>query len=144
DYCRTRMKLFHYGLILASALPLLAEEKKAPAVSFTELDDRLRIELNGELFTEYIFKRDDGFFPVFYPVMWPGAVAVTRKHPFEEVEREDTDHPHHHSLWFAHSDVNGETFWAVRSYKDRETGKMREPGHQVHQGFTEIESNGEG
>ncbi len=138
------MKLFHLCLIIAGAVPLIADDKNSPAVSFTELDDRLRIELNGELFTEYIFKRDDGFFPVFYPVMGPGEVPMTRNYPLKEVEGEDQDHPHHQSLWFAHSDINGETFWAVRAYKDRATGKVREPGHQVHQGFTEIESNDDG
>lgn len=128
------MKLLHFGLILAATTSLLAEEKSTPAVSLTELDDRLRIELNGELFTEYIFEREGGFFPVFYPVMGPGEVAMTRKFPLEIIEGEDTDHPHHQSLWFAHSDVNGETFWSVKAYKDRQ------PGHQVHQGFTEVVS----
>jgi len=138
------MKFFYLGLILAATSPLCAEEKKAPAVSLTEQDDRLRIELNGELFTEYIFEREDGFFPAFYPVMGPGEVAMTRKFPFEEIEGEDTDHPHHQSLWFAHSDVNGETFWAVKTYKDRTSGKERAPGHQVHQEFTEVVSGDDG
>lgn len=138
------MKFIISALALALAFPLIAEEKKVPSVSFTELDDRLRIELNGELFTEYIFEREDGFFPVFYPVMGPGQVAMTRKFPFEEIEGEDQDHPHHQSLWFAHSNINGETFWSVRPYKDRTTDEVRQPGHQVHQGFTEIESGDDG
>lgn len=132
------MKLSLLGLFLAITLSASANDKNSPAVSFTELEDRLRIELNGELFTEYIFQREEGFFPVFYPVMGPGEVAMTRKYPLEEIEGEDKDHPHHQSLWFAHSNVNGETFWAVRSYKDRNSGKLRVPGHQVHQGFKEV------
>ncbi|MEX2580510.1 MAG: PmoA family protein [Verrucomicrobiales bacterium] len=133
------MKILHFGTILAAAswLPsaaLAAEKKSAPAVSITEHDDRLRIELDGELFTEYIFKGEERFFPVFYPVNGPGQVPMTRKFPLEESEGEDTDHPHHQSLWFAHSDVNEENFWAIK------TSRGREPGHTVHQGFTEIES----
>ncbi|MCB1237080.1 MAG: PmoA family protein [Verrucomicrobiae bacterium] len=138
-----KLSLFSTGLLLAITISASADDNKPTAVSLTELDDRLRIELNGELFTEYLFEREDGFFPAFYPVMGPDEVAMTRKYPFEEIEDEDKDHPHHQSLWFAHSNVNGETFWAVRSYKDRKTGKMRVPGRQVHQGFKEVVSGDE-
>ena len=117
---------------------MVAADGKTPAVSITEQADRLRIELGGELFTNYIFKGEERFFPVFYPVMGPGEVPMTRRFPLEKSEGEDTDHPHHQSLWFAHSDVNGESFWAVQTYKDRV------PGRTVHQRFKEVVSGDEG
>ncbi len=132
-------------LLITSLFPLLStaapdEGKKADAasggVTITELEDRLRIELGGELFTEYRHRGEERFFPVFYPVMGPGEVPMTRRYPLEEGENEDTDHPHHQSLWFAHSDVNGESFWAVQTYRDRV------PGRTVHRGFKEIVSGG--
>lgn len=135
------MNSFRSTLIALTLIaPVLhaADKDDKPAVSLIEKEDRLRIELNGELFTEYIFKREDGFFPVFYPVLGPGQVPMTRNYPLKEVDGEDHDHPHHQSLWFAHSNINGETFWAVKEYRNRV------PGHQVHQGFKKIESGDEG
>ncbi|NLT69919.1 MAG: hypothetical protein GXX91_04405 [Verrucomicrobiaceae bacterium] len=122
--------------VLLGAMTLTAEDAKT-GVTLTEKDDRLRIELNGEHFTDYIIKGEDRFFPLFYPVLGPGQVPMTRKYPLEIVEGEDTDHPHHQSLWFAHSHVNGHSFWAIRQYRDRK------PGKQVHRGFKEIVSGKE-
>jgi hypothetical protein len=38
-------------------------------------------------------------------------VQVTRNFPMGKVEGESTDHPHHRSVWFAHSKVNGYDYW---------------------------------
>lgn len=122
--------------VLLGAMALSADDAKT-GVTFTEKDDRLRIELNGEHFTDYIIKGEERYFPLFYPVLGPGQVPMTRKYPLEIVEGEDTDHPHHQSLWFAHSKVNGHSFWAIREYRDRK------PGKQVHRGFKEIVSGKE-
>lgn len=130
-------RIFCIALITSGLVPCsvdAADDKSAPAVSITEKEDRLRIELNGELFTEYIFKGEERYFPLFYPVMSPGQVPMTRRYPIELVDGEDTDHPHHQSLWFAHSDVNGHSFWAVKEYG------TTKPGKTVHQKFTEISS----
>jgi hypothetical protein len=117
-------------------MALQADDSKS-GVSLTEKDDRLRIELNGEHFTDYIIKGEDRYFPLFYPVLGPGQVAMTRKFPLEVIEGEDTDHPHHQSLWFAHSEVNGHSFWAVREYGDVK------PGKTVHRKFKEVVSGKE-
>jgi hypothetical protein len=125
-------------LFALTVLTASAEDPKPAAVSFTELEDRLRVEFDGELFTEYRFNDSDRFFPAFYPLVGPGGTKMTRRFPFEENTDEDTDHPHHQSLWFAHSDVNGYTFWATREYKGRK------PGHTVHQKFLEKVEGEEG
>lgn len=134
SFFSTMLALCGAALLMPSCL------SAAPEVTVTELPDRLRVEIGGELFTEYLVNSEQRFFPAFYPVLGPGQVPMTRSYPFEELEGEDTDHPHHQSLWFAHCDVNGENFWAVQPSKD---GK--EPGKTVHRKFTSVESGkGEG
>jgi len=133
-------RFFCLALTVAGLVPhtsYAADDKTAPSVSITEKADRLRIELNGELFTEYIFKGEERYFPLFYPVMSPGQVPMTRRYPIEIIDGEDTDHPHHQSLWFAHSDINGNSFWAVKEYG------TTKPGKTVHQKFTEVSSGKE-
>lgn len=120
--------------VLTATFSSAETKPAAPSVKLTEQPDRLRIELNGEHFTDYIIKGEERYFPLFYPVLGPGQVPMTRKYPLEVIPGEDTDHPHHQSLWFAHSEINGHTFWAVRPYGDKV------PGKTVHQKFSSIES----
>lgn len=79
-------------------------------VKVTQLEDRVRVEVNGKLFTEYWFK--DVPRPYFYPVIGPTGEAVIRHWPMKTVEGEERDHVHHRSLWFTHGSVNGVDFWA--------------------------------
>ncbi len=101
-------------------------------VKITELPDRLRIEINGALFTEYLFK--DVPRPYYYPLIGPGEAAMTRNWPMKSTPDEEHDHPHHRSLWYAHGSVNGYDFWS----EEKQYGKI------VHDGFTEIKSGKEG
>ena len=97
-------------------------------IQITELSDRLRIEINGQPFTEYLFK--DVPRPYYYPVLGPDGLAMTRNWPMKSPPDEEHDHPHHRSLWFAHGLVNGKDFWS----EERNFGKT------VHAGFTQIKS----
>lgn len=96
-------------------------------VQITQLPDRLRVEINGQPFTEYNFKNVPR--PFFYPVLGPDDAAMTRNWPVKEVPNESHDHPHHRGLWLAHSSVNGVDCW---------TENM--DGRIVHTGFDEIKS----
>jgi hypothetical protein len=89
---------------------LAGRSHAAEPVEIIKVDDKVRVEINGELFTEYHYK--DVPRPYFYPVLGPGEVAMTRKWPLEEVAGEEHDHPHHRGLWYAHSSVNGFDFWS--------------------------------
>jgi hypothetical protein len=85
-------------------------------VTVTEKPDRVRVEINGQLFTEY--RHGDSPHVYYWPVIGPGGVKMTRSYPMEKVEGEDTDHVHHRSLWFTHGEVNGVDFWGEpASYK---------------------------
>lgn len=79
-------------------------------VEITEAAGKLKVEINGELFTEYNF--EDVPRPYFYPVIGPSGENITRHWPMKEGENEEHDHPHHRSLWFAHGNVNGQDFWS--------------------------------
>ncbi len=78
-------------------------------VKITEFGEKLRVEINGKLFTEYHFKNVPH--PYFYPVIGPTGEPITRHWPMKEGENEEHDNPHHRSLWFTHGDVDGHDFW---------------------------------
>ncbi len=99
----------------------------ADGVQLTKKDDRVAVEINGKLFTEYRFKEPQR--PFFYPVIGPTGAPVIRHWPIAEGSPdEEHDHPHHKSLWYTHGAVNGVDFWA--------DGK----GRIVHDKFIEITS----
>jgi hypothetical protein len=104
------MKRLSLLLALTFASPVLAD------VTVTEKPDRVRIEINGELFTEY--RHGDAPHVYYWPVIGPGGAKMTRSYPMEKVAGEETDHVHHRSLWFSHGTVNGVDFWGeMASYK---------------------------
>ena len=80
-------------------------------VKLTRTDGKVRVEVGGQLFTEYNFK--DVPRPFFYPVLAADGTEMTRNFPMKkDVLGEAADHPHHRSLWFTHGNVNGIDFWA--------------------------------
>jgi sugar phosphate isomerase/epimerase len=106
-----------------------AGSKAAAGVRITEGDKKLRVEINGNLFTEYNYQ--DAQRPYFYPVIGPTGANITRNWPMKDGENEEHDHPHHRSLWFAHGAVNGHDFWTDGD----KNGKI------VHDKFLEITSS---
>lgn len=97
-------------------------------VTIKQLDDRLRIEINGELFSEYHFK--DVSRPYLYPVLGPDGLPITRDWPMKNTDNEEHDHKHHRSLWFEHGEMNGIDFWSEEP----------KAGRTVHEEFTEVKS----
>ncbi len=113
-----------FGQMVAKAQT--AASPGAGGVKLTEKADRVTVEVNGKLFTEYRFKEQ--MRPFFYPVIGPTGVPVIRHWPMGDGPNEAHDHPHHKSLWYTHGAVNGVDFWA--------DGK----GKIVHDKFLEISS----
>ncbi len=97
-------------------------------VRIIRMADHLRVEIDGQLFTDYWFK--DVPRPYYYPVLGPGEAPLTRNWPMHDAPNEQHDHPHHRSLWYAHGRVNGQDFWSEQPG----FGKI------VHAGFTRLES----
>lgn len=101
-------------------------------VKLTQQEDRVRVEINGELFTDYVFKGAPHVY--YYPLIGPGGARMTRDYPMvPDSKGEDHDHPHHRSLWYSHGSVNGVDFWS-------ETPKA---GKIVHDAFLEVKSGAE-
>ena len=103
--------------ILFWALPAAVH---AGEISILRENGKLVIKAGEDLFTQYIYKDEQRSKPVLYPVIGPQQKAMTRNFPFEEKgEGEESDHPHHASLWYTHGDVNGVDFWAVGENKGK-------------------------
>ena len=100
-------------------------------VKITEIGEKLRVEINGELFTEYNF--EDVPRPYFYPVIGPTGEPIIRHWPMKEGldEGDDRrDHVHQRSLWYTHGEVNGQDFW----------GESEKSGKIVHDRFLKVSS----
>ncbi|MBE7559019.1 PmoA family protein [bacterium] len=108
-------------LSLGLALVLRATGAPAgdqPSVALTPLPGKVRVEIGGRLFTEYLYSGQPR--PVLYPVMGPSGIAMTRRFPLERGPAgESRDHSHHRSLWFAHGSMNGEDFWTEGGHSGR-------------------------
>lgn len=90
----------------------------------TRLDDRVRVEIDGKLFTQYIFK---GYAkPICYPIMGPKGEFMVRHWPVEpDFPGEQHDHPHHKSLWFGLESIDGYDFWTdVKNFGRTEQTKL--------------------
>jgi len=108
----------------------LSEEPAIDSVRLTDMGDRIRVELDGEEFTNYWY-RDVPARPYFWPVCAPDGVRVTRNYPMQKnVPGETQDHPHHRSMYFAFGSVNGADNWS------------EEPGHgyTIHKTVDEMVS----
>src|SRR5436190_1180691 len=121
----TAAVLFSGYAALAAETP---SKPMAEGVQITKLPDRLRVEINGSLFTEYFFK--DVPRPYCYPLIGPGNLPMTRNWPMQSPSGEEHDHPHHRSFWFAHGDINGIDFWTERAGC----------GKTVHKEFKNVQS----
>ena len=129
------MSYQHFTLLPAILLVLAAvpaARAAEDAVKMTRTNDRVRVEINGQLFTEYVFKGTNHVY--FYPLLGPGGLSMTRDYPMKTTtEGEEHDHQHHRSLWFSHGAVNGVDFWA-------ETPKA---GKILHENFLEVAGGAE-
>ena len=97
------MKLL-WTLILFSAAAL-------GQVKITPEAERVRVEIDGRPFTDFVVKGSEAMKPYLWPLRSASGKMVTRHFPMERVEGEPADHPHQRGLWFAHEGVNGVDFW---------------------------------
>jgi hypothetical protein len=89
------------------------------------------IKIDGKPFTEYI--SDSNGKPILWPIYGPTDVPMTRNFPMCEKSGEATDHPHHRSMWCAHGDVNGISFWL-----ETPTKEVPKLGKVVQTEFTQV------
>ena len=90
-----------------------------------------RIDIDGKVFSSYVYGGKGLYKPYFYPLRNPAGSNLTRHYPLKSSAKgERADHPHHRSLWFTHGEVNGVDFWD----EGPATGRI------VHRGFKSKES----
>ena len=76
-------------------------------------EGKFRVLVDGQPFAELDYQTYDK--PIVYPIYGPGQIPMTRNYPMrKDVPGEANDHSHHKSMWFAHGDVNGVSFWDER------------------------------
>ena len=92
---------------LLACIPALT----AGPVSLERDGDKISVAIDGQPFTSFYFSSETTK-PYLHPLRATDGTIVTRSYPMEEVEGEQTDHPHHRGVWFSHGDVNGFDFWA--------------------------------
>jgi hypothetical protein len=111
--------------LLAALSFLLGAGRLAAQVTITEGADAVRVEIDGQPFTDFVFKGGDAMKPYLYPLRSATGKIVTRHFPMEVVEGEPTDHPHQRGLWFGHEKVNGVDFWNNEAtYKTANRGRI--------------------
>ncbi len=94
------------------------------AVTLNRRDDRVRIEIGGKFFSEYLFF--SGSKPCLYPILDADGTSYTRDWPLRDDTQEARDHDWHRSVWFGHGLVNGVDFWRV--LPDKKTGTIEHAG----------------
>lgn len=103
------LPLFLFAACLA--LPAVSlRAASATDVKLTPSQDRVRVEIGGQHFTDYVFG-DGASRSYCYPILATDGTPLTRNSPMKEVAGEDTDHPWQKSFWFAHSFMNNVDFW---------------------------------
>lgn len=114
----------------ASSKSTASPAAPATGVTLTRLDDRVRVEIGGKLFTEYVFKGASR--PYCYPLLAADGTNLARDFPMGETPGEDRDHPHQRALMFAHGDANKIDFW-----NEGTAGGNRPKGSTAHDGLIE-------
>ena len=117
-YCGYRSAAVCFGIVLVAVLGVSAcRGADAATLTVKKLDGKVRVEIDGQLFTEYVYK--DLPKPILYPVIGPHGIPMTRNYPMKKVPGEAADHPHHRSLWYTHGEVNDTDFWAEGKQRGR-------------------------
>lgn len=131
--------LGHFITMAAFVLVVLSAwtvGRPAVAADLTvERSDRgAEVRIDGELFAGYL--THSGHLPAVWPIIGPTGKPMTRSWPCgPKVAGEPDDHPHHHSLWFTHGDVNGIDFWT-------DPRRTRQDVQIKHRDFVTAESLG--
>jgi methane monooxygenase PmoA-like len=108
---RLLVPLYAWCLFTADTLSgqdALPTAKPVPRMQVLPLPhDEASVERDGREIARYHFSPRDPR-PFLYPIIGPSGKSLTRMgHP-----RDANGHSHHNSVWIAHNDVDGISFWA--------------------------------
>lgn len=106
------LALIVLGSIARSENQTLCRAADVP-IAITSAEGKFIITAGGEPYAEIDYTTYAK--PIVYPILGPGQIRMTRNHPMQPgTPGEATDHPHHKSMWFAHGDINGISYWDER------------------------------
>lgn len=97
---------------IALFITLNTMAQPAKGFSFIESRDKKQVDImyNDKMLTAYC-NYDSSRKPILFPVNTVDGITVTRGYPFQLIEGERTDHPHHTGIWLNYESVNGLDFW---------------------------------
>ena len=108
-------------VLVLSTLILAATAAGRPKVEFSRTAGAIDVLIDGKSFTRYIYRIDPAqpmaaervllTKPVLFPLRTPAGITVTRGWPFEKIDGERQDYPHHIGLYFTYDQINGNNFW---------------------------------
>jgi VCBS repeat-containing protein len=108
-------------IVVLAILTLTTTALAKPNVEFTPTTGAVDILVDGKPLTSYIYEFDPAnppaarnvllTKPVLFPLRTPSGITVTRGWPFEKIEGERQDHPHHIGLYFTYDEINSNNFW---------------------------------
>ncbi len=120
------------AVVLFCWFPAMPGYAAVQTVTIKQSGDRLGVLIDGELFTEYIFRGHSR--PFLFPIIGPHGLGMTRSFPIKMgVPGESHDHPHQKPMFFAYGWVNGVNFFA----------ESPECGTTVHDKLLKVESGSE-
>jgi len=104
------MKLFPLFIGIVSSIQIALVYSEETGIERCEVlplpEHQVSLQVDGEEKTRWHFGKEYPR-PFFYPFLGPSGSALTRMgHPGAQ------NHDHHRSIWFAHHDVNGLSFWS--------------------------------
>lgn len=88
----------------------MAKDQPDAALSLVEEKDKIDILSQGKLLTSFWYT-DELTKPILYPIYTSTGIKITRSFPYEKIEGESTDHPHHTGIFFSYDQVNDQGFW---------------------------------
>jgi len=119
-------------------LSLAIAASAAAQIKITPETDRVRVEIDGKHYTDFIERGGEAMNPYLWPLTTASGKLITRHFPMEKVEGEPADHPHQRGLWFGHERVNGVDFWNNES-----SYKSPPPrGREIVDKITDVKKNG--
>jgi hypothetical protein len=136
---RTPFRRALAAFLAAAAFLCATRAEDASTVKLTALKDRVRVEIGGKLFTEYVYG-DGASRSYCYPILAADGTPLTRNFPTKKVPGEDTDHPWQRSFWFAHSAVGGVDFWNEGTGDAGHASALK--GHTVAENVSILNSEG--
>jgi hypothetical protein len=117
-------------LSLLGLMTTLLRLESAEPVRLETLKDRVRVTISGRHFTDYVFG-DGASRPFCHPILASDGTPLTRDFPMGKTDGEETDHPWHRSMWFAHSIMNGVDFWNEAGGDIRRSPKEKGRSEQI-------------